>query len=219
MILKRWVETETLPGLVLRESSSPTFYDGILLAGFANGKLIALDPKTGKKLWEKQIASPPDYKTPVASMIDVDTTPKAMNDVVFAASYQGDINALHVNNGWPLWTHRLSTFTGLSIGKTDIFVTDAGGNVWAFNRKTGIVAWRQSHLLNRQLTAPVTMGENAVVGDGRGYMHWLAQNDGQFVARVNVGERLLANPIVSGNRVFAYTDDGRLAAFEVVPLG
>ena len=57
-----------------------------------------------------------------------------------------------------------------------------------------------------------------VVGDLKGYIHFLSKTDGSVVARVSLGsDAILAPPIVTGLLV-VLTTSGDLAAYKILPL-
>lgn len=112
-----------------------------------------------------------------------------------------------------LWTHDISSYTGMTADSQTIFVSDAKSNLWSFNRDNGIVNWRQNQLEARIITTPVTFEDYIVVGDGSGYLHWMSKRDGHFVAREFVGSPIYASPIVENNIIYALTSNGYLAAY------
>jgi len=60
------------------------------------------------------------------------------------------------------------------------------------------------------------MGDWIVVGDYDGYLHWLSQFDGHFVARVQIDDGgILVPPLVDGDRIYVLSRDGELAAYQV----
>ncbi len=79
--------------LCFPESALGTSLAGFLTADYASGRgeLAALDLKTGRRLWTRQLASP-DFGCATVSQ-----------DVVFTATYAGTILALRASTGEVLW--------------------------------------------------------------------------------------------------------------------
>lgn len=212
-----WTYDHGSPSLILRVNSVPQVSGNIVVAGFADGKMGAYTLDRGKLLWEQTIAYPQGAGQ-ANQMVDVAADPVIAGNVIFVATYQGKIAALSLSTGNILWQQNISTYTGLVLGPRFLFVTDAQGTVWAFDRRTGRVAWHQTQLANRGLTAPVLMGNNIVIADAEGYVHWLSQTDGRFVSRVLVDKNktIVAPPAVFGGQVFIATTDGYLFALQSV---
>lgn len=64
------------------------------------------------------------------------------------------------------------------------------------------------------------MGEYIVVGDQYGFLHWLDQQEGNLVARFELGgddedEAIFSTPVVADDTLFATTRDGVIAALKV----
>lgn len=169
---------------------------------------------SGNMLWMQPIATP-DGIFPIQRMIDIDATPIAFHQHVYAATYQGNIAALSQSSGQILWSHDISTYTGMDVDDSTVFVTDARGYVYAFDANSGLVNWRQTDLEARVVTAPAIMGSTVVVGDAQGYLHWLDRQDGHFVGRANVGSALYAAPIVQNNMLYALTTKGKVLAYRL----
>ena len=209
---ERWSFQQVEPNLVLRGASAPIIQENHVLVGFANGNLAKLNMADGQLSWMQAVATPTGAFS-IQRMIDVDADPIVYEHRIYAATYQGKITAMDWVLGKFLWSHDISSYTGMVADRNMVYITDAQGNVWAFNAYTGAVNWRQQKLSARILTGPVLMGNYVVVGDAQGYLHWLDKRDGHFVARESIGSAMYAAPVVQDNELFALTNSGKLAAY------
>ncbi|MCK4869560.1 MAG: outer membrane protein assembly factor BamB [Gammaproteobacteria bacterium] len=208
-----WSYQNIEPGLILRGSSSPVVHGRYVVAGFANGKLAVLTLRSGQVVWQRTIAEGKG-STSVQRMVDIDATPSVINNTIYVATYQGKIAAVSLRSGRIRWQHKLSSYTGLVADKTDVYVTDAKGCVWAFDRHTGEVVWKLSALLHRGVTAPAEVDNYIVVADALGYLHVITKDDGQFAARTKVGwGGISARPVTDNHSIYAYTNYGKLAKY------
>lgn len=207
-----WSYPQTEPALILHASSTPLIRDNSLLVGFASGSLVKLTLSNGQLLWNRPVAVPQGAFA-IQRMIDIDADPVVYNQNIYAATYQGSIAKLDWKTGNPLWTHDISSYTGMAPDNNSIFISDARGFVWAFNANSGLVNWRQTDLEARNVTGPASMGQYVVVGDAQGYLHWLAKSDGHFAARVSTGSAFNSAPIVENNVLYAVTNKGDLFAY------
>jgi len=179
---KVWSDSRTVPALTLRGTSSPIVTTDRIIAGFADGKLAALEKDTGKRLWESVVGLPTG-RTDLQRMVDIDGLIQVSNDEVYAVTYQGRVSAVSVDNGRTIWTRDMSSYSGVTMDENQLYLTDAKGQVWAIDRRSGATLWRQDSLQERDVTGPVIVGDNLVVADGAGFVHWLSKEDGAFVAR------------------------------------
>lgn len=210
-----WAYQQTEPSLILRGASSPQTRNHTIVAGFANGNLAKLTLDGGSLQWQSTIAHP-QGSFAIERMIDIDADPIISEDRVFAATYQGHIVALDLLTGREMWTHDISSYTGMTADSEKVYISDAKSAVWAFNRENGAVNWRQVKLAARNVTGPVQLGRYIVVGDGEGYLHFLNREDGNFVARIRVNSSaILATPVVNNGVLYVVTTDGHLAAYSL----
>lgn len=233
---KTWVYDRSVPRLTLRGSSSPIISNDVVITASDNGKLSALSLKQGKLLWETTI-SIAQGRNQLERVIDMDIDPIIIDDVIYIAGYQGRIAAVKLGSGQILWSREFSTYSGLYVDAFRVYITDAGGYVWALNRYNGSTLWRQDKLLRRRLTAPQTHDGYVVVGDYDGYLHWLNLDDGKIIARKRVNgsdiiiedeerdpelellfsksNNILIRPIVIKDLLVSLDRTGHLEAFKI----
>jgi outer membrane protein assembly factor BamB len=208
-----WRYQQTEPALILRGGSAPVINQHHVIAGFENGNVAKLTLDDGSMQWQTTVAIP-EGSFAIQRMVDIDADPVVYNNHVYVATYQGKIAVLDLASGKSLWSHEISSFTGLTVDSQRVYVSDATSHLWAFDAETGQVDWRQTQLEARNITGPAEMGNYVIVADGEGYLHWLSKQDGHFVSRNRVnGFSILAAPVVSNNIVYVLTKDGRLSAY------
>lgn len=212
-----WVyDRMTDPPLSLRGTSAPVIVQDIVLTGFASGKVVALDLKEGRTLWEFPVALPRG-RNEIERLVDVDASPVIVNGLLFAASYQGKIIAVDTRTGQNLWTRDVSTYTGMDADLANVYLTDEHGNIIAFDQRSGASVWRQDKLRGRALNTPSFGNGYIAVGDFKGYVHWLAPDDGRFVARYHVGGAAIRAKALTDDRgtLYVINQDGALVALEL----
>lgn len=230
-----WLYERSIPTLTLRGTGAPLVADGQVLAGFSDGKLVSLDVATGKLQWEATVAVP-HGRTDIERLVDIDGLFQDVDGVIYVASYQGRVAAVSADSGNILWARDMSTYTGLAVDKTQIYITDTQSNVWALDRHTGATIWRQDKLQQRELSPPAVVGSAVVVADYAGYIHWLSKSDGQFVARESLEKiwqhfqyqwededqeeqgfrSVTVAPLVVDNTLYVRDNTGALAALQLV---
>lgn len=214
--VQRWVyDRASVPLLSLRGNSAPVLVDGVVYSGQDNGKVVALRAGDGAPLWE-QTLSVGDGRTEIDRLQDVDGEIVVAENVVYAAGYRGQTGALIAQTGRPLWTHELSSFSGVALSASQIYVSDADSNVIALDLRSGSSEWKQDALKYRWLSAPAVQGDNVVVGDLEGYVHWLAISDGKLTGRQRLSKNpIQAAPLVVGDMVYVEDIYGEIAAYRV----
>ncbi len=209
-----WSVDHGSPNLVLKASSSPIIIDNLVLVGFSDGKLDAYEIDTGRMIWQRSIA----YATGVSDverLIDIDADPIVKGNVAYLASYQGYIGALSLTDGEFLWRKSGSVYKNMVLHDNALYLTDSNDVLWSLNSSTGTVNWKQTAFKARGLTEPVIVGNNLVVGDKTGYLHFLATQTGELLAHSQLAGAVSVSPNAVGKNVYVLTDNGMLNELSV----
>ena len=213
---QRWEMEQTLPVLTMRGASSPVMIGTSVIAGFDNGRLIAVNVSSGDVEWDAML-SLPTGRSDLDRLSDIDGSIAVVGQDVYAAGYQGRIASVAAESGQVLWSREISSMVGVAADWNSIYTTRNDGEVIALARSNGADYWRNDDLLRRDPTLPVPFHTTAVVGDFEGYLHFFSSIDGAAVARVRLGRKAITSaPIVVANRLYVQSDDGMVAAFEIV---
>ncbi len=216
-----WSYSTEVPSLSLRGHGQPLRVSGGVLAGLDNGKLIALSEQNGQPLWQSAIAEP-SGTSPVERMVDIDGAIDTGQQVAYAVTYQGRIAQVEPSQGNIEWAREMSSYAGLSVDRSRIYVSTGESHVVALDPRAGDTLWRQDKLAHRRLTAPVPVPgtDYIAVGDLEGYVHILTRADGRIVSRRGIGgASILADAVPVGEGRIALQDRGDdLAVLEVGPL-
>jgi outer membrane protein assembly factor BamB len=214
-----WISDRDVPVLTLRGSSSPLIIDNVVLAGFANGKMVAVDIRSGGKLWEIPIAIP-QGRSELERIVDLDVDAVIRDTRLYVASFQGNLKAVDLTTGREDWSREISAYAGIAVDYSQVYVSDADSEVWAFDSSGGTALWKQSGLLRRAVTGPVVIEGYIAVGDYQGYLHLLSRYDGSLVGRIRVdGEGIRAPAYAAGDRLLVMGAGGKLVLYQVESIG
>tara|TARA_R110001592_G_scaffold23414_4_gene91781 strand:- start:7323 stop:7889 length:567 start_codon:yes stop_codon:yes gene_type:complete len=186
----------------------------MLIAGFANGKLVALAAESGSLLWENRLAIP-QGRTELERLIDIDGRAVLVDEVIYASSYQGRIGAIAKATGRGIWYQNSSSVHDLAYGLGQVYSVQKDDEVRAIRGNSGQTLWSNDQLSLRKLNSPVTIEAYLAVADAEGYLHLLSQTDGRFVARVKVdGDGVTAPMIADGQKLYVQDNGGGLTAYQ-----
>jgi len=213
---RKWVYERATPTLSLRSSAGVVIDGGMVYAGFAGGKLIEVRLEDGKVIWEASVAQPKG-STEIERIADITSLPVVDGNLVYAAAYQGKIAGIDRATGHIVWSRDISSYTGMSSEDARVFVSHAGGAVYALEYSSGKTFWRQGELRNRHLSAPLPLGSLVAVGDIEGYIHLLTREDGAFAARIRTEESPIMPQMLQlkSDSLLAQTRGGGLYAVTV----
>lgn len=216
---EQWVYNSSEPALTLRGTGTPQVIDQVTFAGFANGRLVTLDNRSGQALWDMRVAVP-QGRSEVERLVDLDGQPLLTRDGrLYVTSYNGRLLALEATSGEVLWERESSSYLSPMLVGDTLYTVNEASHVLALDALSGRVIWESDALEGRWLTSPTFVDGRIVVGDYEGYIHLLDARSGDLVGRRNVGDGISLEPIGNGQRLYVMTNDGELSAFDVSATG
>ena len=213
---QRWQIEQTMPALTIRGAASPMLVGSLVIAGFDNGRLVAVDISNGDIEWDSMLALPTG-RSDLDRLADIDGAIAVVGQDIYAAGYQGRVASIAAESGQVLWSREISSHAGMAADWNSVYTTREDGEVIALTRLNGAESWRNDDLLRRDPTLPIPFHTTVVVGDFEGYLHFFSSIDGDAVARLRQGKKAISSaPLVVANRLYVQSDDGSVAAYEVV---
>ena len=215
---KLWTYQSDVPVLTLRGTSTPIIYSDFVIAGFADGKVIAVSLEGGNVVWEARVAIS-QGRSEIERIVDIDGTMATQGVELYVASYQGRLVALEMAAGRKLWQRNVSSFSGTSVGFGNVYVADEDGTLSAYLRNGQGVRWQNIDLGYRELSRPTPVSSYVAVVDFEGYLHLLSQVDGTLIGRARPdSDGARADMIARGNTLYVFGNSGDLVAYDLKPL-
>lgn len=209
---RRWVVLRTTPPLILQGAPGVVIDSGTVYVAQPGGKLGAFNSLNGGVRWESVVADPKGA-TELERVVDVVGQPIVAEHEVCATSYQGRLACFDISAGVVRWSKEFPSQVGPAVDTRFIFAVDTKSVVSAFAREAGANVWRNDKLMFRQVSAPVSIGRAVAVGDYKGVIHFMAREDGAFLARLNTdGSPIQGTPLIAGAQAIFQTQAGSVVA-------
>ena len=206
---KKWVHQSTTPSLSLRGTAVPIIEQGFIFTGFANGRVAMIYPDSGAIRLEFPVTLN-EGTSELERIIDIDGKSVVANNILVSASYQGDITAIDLQQGRPVWQEKISTTKDLTEAKSRVVVIDDKDIVKGFGLSTGVIIWQQNGLKLRELSSPVSVRGNIAIGDFEGYLHILDSIDGSFLARKKISKNPILEIVSESDKLVVIDESGKL---------
>jgi outer membrane protein assembly factor BamB len=216
--------------------SAPTIADGRIYVVTTDAQMLALSTKDGHELWRyTDIAEP--------ALLAGNASPAVSGDVVIAPFPSGDIVALRVQNGSPLWSDNLTVtrhFDAMStladihgapvIDRGMVFVVGHSGEMLAIDLRTGERAWTQDIGGTSQ---PWVAGDYLYVLSSSGTLLCLTRAEGRVRWITQLDERedptdrkskpiVWSGPLLAGDRLVVVASNSQawsVSPYTGMPLG
>jgi outer membrane protein assembly factor BamB len=211
---QKWIFQLRAVPLNLRVAAGMTFAgDQAVLAGFPGGTFAAINLQTGDAYWQAPVSYPKGV-TEVERINDVTGAPGLVGAQTCAVTFQGRIGCFDANTGKPVWEKSFSSDSGLAQDEQVVAAGDDWSVVNAYRASDGTPIWKSDKLKNRNVSVPYILGRAVVVGDYKGFVHFLSSENGELVGRVPTdGSAITAAPVLAGNTLVVQTHDGDLYGF------
>jgi outer membrane protein assembly factor BamB len=188
--------------------------NGRIYAATGYGQVLALDARSGSKLWERGVGAP------------VRTSPTVADERVFAITTEGQLYCLSGSDGAELWTFRgMSSQASLlfnaspAVDGNIVVVPYPSGDLVALRVSDGQAVWSESLSRTRTASSLAAMSDAARPAVANGTV-FAVGHAGRMVATVQkTGERLwsltvpgIQTPWVAGETVFVVDTGAQLMA-------
>jgi outer membrane protein assembly factor BamB len=112
--------------------TAPVYHQGLVYFAFLDGELVAVDAKTGKTTWKRDLHA------------HLESSPMTVGDGIYLGTDTTDVVALRAADGEPLWRFNSPGAIKASPSFHDghIFVADYQGSMFALEADSGKPVWR-----------------------------------------------------------------------------
>ena len=210
---RQWVYQGATPSLTVRSHAGALVSRGAVFAGFAGGKLAAMSLDNGNVGWESAVSQPRGV-TELERMTDITSVPAADEQLVCSVAYQGRVACFDLIDGSQIWSREASSSAGLDMDTDYIYVSEEGGAVVAYDKRSGASVWKRDKLGSKKLTAPTVVGHHVVVADYLGFVTIFRNYDGSIVARSATDDSaIITAPAPLPNGFVVQTMEGGIYVF------
>lgn len=176
----------------------PTVVDGVLYADSTDGKLVAMDAASGKKLWSKSSSTHGWFGWGDKKRKDAMYAggPAVSGDLLAVGTLDGHVYAVNAKDGSPLWEAELNTevLTSPLIVGDQVIARGGDGRIYSLDAATGKRRWVYDQgsvpLLSVRGNGPM-LAANGVL--------FFGSDDGKLIAlRMDTGAKLWEQRLGSG---------------------
>lgn len=197
----------------LRGQPAPVRLDErTVVVASANAYVYALDVLSGVPRFQRRVAVS-DGRSDIQRLIDVVGDPVVAGQYLVTTSFQGQVTTTDLTTQRVVWSEDASSTNSAEVSGDKVFVSTADGKLKAYNLATGEPLWQNEELLNRQLSNPVMLGQNLVVGDLDGVIHLIDPNTGKLIGRAKTSGEVRSLRVID-NQLYVATRKGALSIWQ-----
>ncbi|CAM4205754.1 outer membrane protein assembly factor BamB [Acinetobacter pragensis] len=197
----------------LRGQAAPVALDArnVLIAS-ANAYIYAIDAVSGAPKMQRRVAVS-EGRSDIQRLIDIDGEPAVAGQFVVTTSYQGQVTVLDLASQQVIWSEDASSIQRPEVKGNGVFVAQTDGKITAYEITTGNKLWENDQLLNRQLSNPVMLGNDLVVGDLDGVLHLIDPSTGTIIGRSKTSGEVRTLRVID-NQLYVSTRKGAMSVWQ-----
>ena len=186
--------------------------DRTVIVASANAYVYALDVISGVPRFQRRVAIS-DGRSDIQRLIDIVGDPVVSGQYLVTTSFQGQVTVTDLATQRVVWSEEASSTNRPEVVGDKVFVSTTDGKLNAYNLATGELLWQNEELLNRQLSNPVTLGQNLVVGDLDGVIHLIDPSSGKLIGRAKTSGEVRSLRVID-NQLYVATRKGTLSIWQ-----
>jgi outer membrane protein assembly factor BamB len=195
--------------LSVRGGSQPVVTGDLLVLGFSDGALVALNKSSGSLVWEVNLNRNKRFK-------DVDAGPVVDGDRIFASSYDGALYSLSKADGKILWTIEDGGYDEVALNGNNLYFSSTSGKTMAVDKNSGKILWSKTNP-NGIATGPTIYRNVLIVGEMSGALRFLDARNGDLLGEFAPGRGVTSKASVDPKRgeVYFISHDANIYALRV----
>jgi outer membrane protein assembly factor BamB len=226
-------------GMEIAGHAGALVWRGLVYSAFSEGTVTAYDARSGEERWapvdlaanaEQTLGELPTY-------LDVDTTPVPGSvdnqPVVYVASYEGGVFALHADTGSRIWDNaavlgaselylwkqpaHAARGEGPDLPERQLLIVSTGTTgLWAVDPQTGNEVWHRA-VPSAGASKVVPVLGALMFSTTRQGLFLISPLDGKTIDGIHTGEGFSMPPNAYGRRAFIVSNTGRFYSFHIMP--
>lgn len=184
-----------------------------IIVSYSSGEIYAVNKKTGESLWSNSL----NLNRAVSSdfyLNDIDATPIAKDDVIYAIGNGGLMMAINAKDGNYLWKKELSGITNFWLAGDFLFVINGDNKLIAIHKKTGGIKWfsslpnfaKEAKPQTKFIYSGIVMaGGELLISRFDGKLLLASVVNGKIEKTFSIGKKVSHAPIVINNKIYFYS--------------
>lgn len=217
---KDWSHQATAAQTLVLGEPAPAYSDGVVVAGFGSGDLLALRAETGAVAWTDSIAAV-GGRGSMADISAITGMPVIEGNRVFAIGEGGLMVAIDLPTGRRLWEREVAGSETPWAAGDWLFIVTMDSRAAVLDARDGAVGWVSDlprYKNPKEQRDPITWFGPALAGDRLVFAGTnksaiaVSPYDGKILGERKLPENAALAPIVAAGTLFIVTADGSLLA-------
>ena len=215
-----WNYQATSAGTIVLGEPAPAYFDGLVIAGFGSGDLVALRADTGTLAWSDSLAAARGRNS-LADLSAVRAMPVISDNVVYAIGVGGLLLALDLRSGRRLWEREAAGQNTPCIAGDWIFVLTLDQQVACISKGDGRIRWITQLARYKDpaksrdpiyWTGPLLGGQYLYLAGSTEKLTAVNPQTGEVLGERDLPDAVSVGLVAAAGKLFVVTDDSSLTA-------
>jgi outer membrane protein assembly factor BamB len=215
-----WNYQATSSATIVLGEPAPAYSDGLVVAGFGSGDLLALRADSGTIAWSDSLAAARG-RTSLADLSAIRALPVISNNTVYAIGIGGLMVAIDLRSGRRLWERQAAGLQTPWVAGDWIFVLTDQQILVCLSRIDGRVRWlsplpRYENEARSQdpiyWTGPLLGGQYLYLAGSTQKLLAVNAITGEVLGQQDLPDKVSVSMVAAGGKLFVVTDDSSLTA-------
>jgi outer membrane protein assembly factor BamB len=200
---------------------SPAIDQGVVIAPFSSGELVALKVQNGQELWSDSLAG--GRRTlGTTTLSSIRGRPIIDRNIVFAVSNSGQLTAINLRTGRRIWERNIGGSESPWIAGNYLFLISSNADLIALGRTDGHIYWvtalpEWKNLKKRTgkiiWTGPVLGSDRLILAGSNGEAISVSPYSGKILGKEEMPDSVTISPIIAQNTLIFLSDDAKLVSY------
>jgi outer membrane protein assembly factor BamB len=199
---------------------APAYADGLVVAGFGSGDLVALRGISGAVVWTDSLAAARGRNS-VVDLSAIHGMPVIQNGQVYVVGLGAVMLALDLRSGRRLWERDIASNQTPCVAGDWIFLLSADSELAALATIDGSIAWvtqlqqfenMEKHQDPIFWRGPTLVSDRLLVSSSNRLIEAVSPYTGKILGDQELSSPVSVPPSLANNTVYVITDDGQLVA-------
>ncbi len=201
--------------------ASPAVDNGVVVAPFPSGELVALKAENGRVLWTEALLSNRKINV-VSTLAHIRGQPIIDRGQVFAISHGGMMVSIDLRSGRRIWDKEIGGLSNPWVAGDYIFLLTNDAEVVAISRESGSIYWVQTLPQYEDpktkdntivWNGPILASDRLLLTSSLGQVYSISPYDGQIMGSVDMPSGISIAPVIAGRSVYFLADNASLIAY------
>jgi outer membrane protein assembly factor BamB len=176
---------------------TPAIVDGVVYLGDLDGRLLAIDLKTGDKKWEKQLET------------GFNASPAVKDGLIYLGDLDGKFHCFDTKDGSEKWSHETQAEINSSANfyKEFVLVGSQDATLYCLDAKSGKEKWK-FQIADQIRCSPTVVENRCFLAGCDGKLHIVDLDKGEAVADVPIDSPTGSTPAARGDMVYFGNEGG-----------